>query len=209
LNLLAIIASAQQERIELATKHGMIQQIEGCIEQYAGKAAAQNVMAGSENITVKTDKKKTAQFMKEAMRKLDAAVDEKTRTQIMQSCGYSCAKKNHTLIDRAVARRKKFGSLDEFLTAEQKKPMKGTKLAREGNVLYQYYTPQTFTRPMRCYCALFRELPKEDTVSITYCNCGKGFVQKYWEAVLEKPVQVDVLQSAISGAKECKFAIRT
>jgi predicted hydrocarbon binding protein len=185
----------------------MIQQIEGCIEQFAGKTVAQKVMAGSENIAEKTDKKTTAQFVKGAMQKLDAAVDEKTRARIMQNCGYNCANKNHKVIERAVARRKKFGSIDEFLNAEMKKPTKGTKLAREGNIIYQFYTPQAFTRPMRCYCGLMRELPKEDSVSITYCNCGKGFVEKYWKAILERPVEVDILQSAISGAKECKFAV--
>jgi hypothetical protein len=91
--------------------------------------------------------------------------------------------------------------------AEEENPMKGTKLVRAGSILYQYYTPQAFTRPMRCYCGLLKGLPTEDTVSLTYCNCGKGFVEKYWEAVLQKPVKVDLLQSAISGAKECKFAI--
>jgi hypothetical protein len=126
----------------------------------------------------------------------------------MQNCGYNCAKKNHKVIERAVARRKKYSSVDDFLEAEQRNPMKGTKLAREGNIIYQSYTPQTFTRPMRCYCSLFREFPIEDTVSLTYCNCSKGFVEKYWEAVLQKPVKVDLLlQSAISGAKECMFAI--
>jgi predicted hydrocarbon binding protein len=164
-------------------------------------------MEGNENITEKTDKKKTAQFVKTAMEKLNGAVNEKTITRIMQNCGYNCAKKNHRVIERAVARRKKYGNIEKFLEAEQQKPTKGTKLTREGNTLYQFYTPQAFTRPMRCYCELFKELPKEDTVSITYCNCSRGLVEKYWEAVLEKPVQVDVLQSAISGAKECKFAI--
>ena len=191
----------------MAAKHGMIQQIEGCIERYVGKAAAQKIMEGSENITEKTDRKKTALFVKDAMQKLDGEVDEKTRVRIMQECGYNCAKKNHKVIERAIARRGKFGSLEEFLEAEQQKPTKGTKIIREGNVLYQFYTPQAFTRPMRCYCGLFRELPQEDTVSITYCNCSKGFVQKYWEAVLDRPVEVEILQSAISGAKECKFAI--
>jgi hypothetical protein len=193
--------------MKMTVKHGMLQQIEGCIEQFAGKAVAQEVMAGSEEITEKTDKRKTARWVKEAMQRLDAAVDEKTSAQIMQTCGYNCAKKNHKVIERAVARRKKYGSIDEFLEAEQQRPMKGTKLRREGNILYQYYTPQAFTRPMRCYCGLFRELPKEETVSISYCNCSKGFVEKYWEAVLEKPVEVDILESAISGAKECKFSI--
>jgi len=191
----------------MAAKHGMIQQIEGCIERYVGKTTAQKIMEGSENITEKTDRKKTALFVKDAMQKLDGAADEKTRARIMQECGYNCAKKNHKVIERAIARRGKFGSLEEFLEAEQQKPLKGTKLIREGNVLYQFYTPHAFTRPMRCYCGLFRELPEEDTVSITYCNCSKGFVEKYWEAILDRPVEVDLLQSAISGAKECKFAI--
>jgi hypothetical protein len=185
----------------------MLQQIEGCIEQFAGKAAAQRVMEGSEQITEETDKKKTALWVKQAMERLDAAVDEKTRVRIMQSCGYNCAKKNRRVIERAVARRRKFGSGEEFLVAELQKPMKGTRLEREGDVLYQFYTPRAFTRPMRCYCGLFRELPEEETTSITYCNCAKGFVEKCWEAVLGRPVEVDVLQSAISGAKECKFAI--
>jgi predicted hydrocarbon binding protein len=60
---------------------------------------------------------------------------------------------------------------------------------------------------MRCYCSLFRQLPTEDKVSTTYCNCSRGFVEKYWEAVLQKPVEVDLLKSAISGADECTFAI--
>ena len=191
----------------MAAKHGMLQEIEGCIEQFAGKAAAQRIMEGSEQITEKTDKRETAQWMKQAVKKLDAEIDEKTRVRIMQNCGYNCAKKNHRIIERAVARRKKYGSIDEFLEAEQQKPMKGTKLTRAGDTLYHYYTPQAFTKPIRCYCGLFRELPTEDTVSITYCSCSKGFVEKYWEAVLERPVEVEILQSALSGATECKFAI--
>jgi len=191
----------------MVAKHGMLQQIEGSIEECVGKTAAQKIMEGSENITEKTDKKKTAAFLMDAIQRLDAMVDEKTRIRIMQECGYNCAKKNHKMIERAIARRKKFGNLDEFLDAEQKKPMKGTKLVRECNILYQFYIPQAFTRPMRCYCGLFRELPKEETVSITYCNCSKGFVEKYWEEILQRPVKVDILHSAISGAKDCKFAV--
>jgi hypothetical protein len=188
------------------TKHGALIAMENCLEKVAGKSVAAKVMEGSEQITEKTDKK-IAQWVKGAMERLDASVDEKTRVQVMQECGYNCAKENHKIIERAVERRKKYANIDDFLTAEQQNPMKSTRLAREGDVLYQFYTPQAFTKPMRCYCGLFRGLPTEDIVSLTYCNCSRGFVEKYWEAVLQKPVEIDLLQSAISGAKECKFAI--
>jgi len=189
------------------TKLGVLIAMENCLEQVAGKSVAAKIMEGSEQLTEKTNKKKVAKWVKDALERLDTLVDEKTRVQVMQECGYNCAKKNHKVIEKAAARRKKYSSTDDFLEAEQQHPMKGTKLTREGNILYQFYTPQTFTTPMRCYCSLLRGLPIEDTVSLTYCNCSKGFVEKYWEAVLQKPVKVDLLQSAISGAKECKFTI--
>jgi hypothetical protein len=191
----------------MVAKYGALIAMEHCMEQLAGKTIATKVMEGSEQITEKTDKRKTAEWVKNAMEKLDALVDEKTRVQIRQNCGYNCAKKNNKVIERAVARRKKYASIDDFLEAEQQKPMKGTKLAREGNILYQFYMPQAFTRPMRCYCGLLRGLPNKETVSKTYCNCARGFVEKYWETVLGKPVKVDLMQSVVAGDKECKFAI--
>ena len=188
-------------------RHGALIAMEKCLEQVAGKSVAAKVMQGSEQITEKTDKKKIAQYTMGVIEQLDASVDQETRMKVMQDCGYNCAEKNHKVIEKAVKRRKKFSNIEDFLNAEQLNPMKGTRLTREGNIIYQFYTPQTFTIPMRCYCSLFMELPSEETVSPTYCNCSKGFVEKYWESVLQKSVKVDLLQSAISGAKECKFAI--
>jgi hypothetical protein len=190
------------------TKHGMLVVLEKNIEVLAGKSVSKRVMEGSENITEKTDKRKTAEWVKKAMEKLDALVNEDARIKIMENCGHNCANVNKKVIQRAKARRTKFRSLDEFLAAEQKKPMSGTRLVREGNTLTQFYTPRAFTRPMRCYCSLFRGLPDNETVSSTYCNCSRGFVKKFWEGVLEKPVKVDLVQSAISGASECKFVIK-
>lgn len=46
------------------------------------------------------------------------------------------------------------------------------------------------------------------TTNIDYCKCSESFVQTQWEQILERPVEVKVLESAISGAEECKFQIR-
>jgi len=189
------------------TKHGMLIALEKNVEFLAGETIGKKVMEGSEEITEKTDKRKIAEWVKDAMGKLDALVDEKTRVQIMENCGYNCAEVNRRVIERAKVRRKKFKSIDEFLEAEERKPMVGTRLAREGKILYQFYTPRAFTRPMRCYCALLRGLPDNEKVSATYCHCSKGFVKKFWENILERPVKVELMQSAVNGDSECKFAI--
>ncbi len=45
-------------------------------------------------------------------------------------------------------------------------------------------------------------------VSPTYCQCSKGFAERMWERVLGRPAKVEVLETAVTGAKECKFRIR-
>ncbi len=189
------------------SKYGALVVLERNIEVLAGKSIAKKGMEGSEEITEKTDKRKTAEWVKNAVGRLDALVNEDAKIRIMENCGYNCAKVNKKVIQRAKARRSKFRSVDEFLATEQKKPMSGTRLVREGSTLIQFYTPQAFTRPMRCYCSLFRGLPANETVSSTYCHCSKGFVKKFWENVLGIPVRVELMQSAVSGASECKFTI--
>ena len=50
-------------------------------------------------------------------------------------------------------------------------------------------------------------LPEDEAISPTYCLCSQGFVKNYWECVLERPVKVKLLESCLTGAQECKFAI--
>ncbi len=186
---------------------GMIEEIGGNVERFAGKEIRDKVMEGSEQTALRTNKLKTAKWVQGAMSRLDELIDEKTRNKIMENCGYHCSTLNKRVMDMAKARRKKYRNIDEFLEAEQRKPMAGTKLVREGNLLYQIYMPQSYTKPMRCYCSLLRGLPKDEKISNTYCNCSKGFAKKFWENVLERPVQVELIHSAVSGDTECKFAI--
>lgn len=127
----------------MGKKHGMLIALEKFIEQFAGEEVMKKVMEVSEGIFEKTDAKKKARWMKGAMERLDKLVDEGTKFKIMENCGYNYAEMNKGAIEEAVARREKLKTADEFTEAEQKNPMKGTRLVREGNVLYQYYTPQS------------------------------------------------------------------
>jgi len=185
----------------------MLEQLGGNIERFSGKDVREKVMEGSGKIH-SASPAGMARWVKGAMERLDSLVDKGTAARIMEECGRNCASVNKTVIERAKARRKKYATVEEFLAAEMKNPTRGTRLLRKGRVLYQYYTPQSFGKGMRCYCSLVRDLPPEEVISPTYCQCSKGFVAKFWEAVLGRPVKVEVLQSALAGAKECKFAIR-
>lgn len=67
--------------------------------------------------------------------------------------------------------------------------------------------PRSMARLVRRYRPLLRELPDDETVSLTYCQCSKGFVEKVWGKALGRPVRVELIDSYAAGAPQCKFAI--
>ena len=174
------------------------------IGRLAGEGARAAVMAGCDGIATASEEK-VASWLKGAVERLDALVDEGTRARIMVQCGFACAKMNYDHIERALARRNEFDSLDAYIEAEENNVSQGFHLERDGDVVYQYYSPSTFGR--RCFCSLWLGLPEDEDVSLTWCQCSKGFVMKLWEALLAQPAQVEVVETCISGADRCKFAI--
>jgi hypothetical protein len=187
-------------------KHRALEELERIIDCFAGEEIRKKIMEDSEQMTEQMDdSEEIAVWVKGAMDRLVALVDERTRIEIMENCGYKCAETNRGAIDEAIARRKKYKNVDVFLEAELENPAKGTKLVREGNILYQVYRPQELG--VKCYCSLVRGLPDDENLSLTYCHCSKGFVKKLWEAVVERPAEVELVQSVISGAEECRFVI--
>ena len=60
-----------------------------------------------------------------------------------------------------------------------------------------------------CHCPWVRESLKNQKASISpiFCNCSAGFYKQFWEAVLDQPVDVEVLETILQGNDKCKFAV--
>jgi len=164
---------------------GPLRHLRGVLEEVAGREAAERITEDMEGIKNSSKPEAVALWVRDAMERMDGLLDEGTRESVMVRCGRNCAEVNRRPVEAAVRRREKRGSLEEFLEVEQKKPPRGTRLEREGDTLYHYYTPISFREGLRCYCGLLRD----------------------WEAVLGRPVEVELIHSSISGADECKFAV--
>lgn len=181
----------------------LINEIGGSIGNCVGEKVKKEFMKGSEKLTANSSAREIAEWLKGAMERLDALVDEETRIRIMEPLGYHCADGGYPRkwIDEAREERKKYKNLDEFLEAKAEE----WGYAREGDVVYH-----TITKPppggARCVC-MGKGLPAEETMSRTYCLCSRGLVKRYWEEVLGRPLEVELVHSAISGAEECKFAV--
>jgi hypothetical protein len=186
---------------------GQIAEIGGRIEEFAGKKVRDKVMEGSEKAAKSTDRAQTAIWVKQAIDRLDAATTPEKCKQIMTACGHTCIAHNKGLANGIKNRRQKHANEEAFLTAEIKKPIKGIRLERQGDILIQYYTPRTYSTPRRCFCGLMVALPEGVNLSPTYCQCSRGFVEKYWEGALGRAVKVEVKETCMTGADECKFII--
>ncbi|MFX1566424.1 MAG: hypothetical protein ACFFCH_10580 [Promethearchaeota archaeon] len=62
-----------------------------------------------------------------------------------------------------------------------------------------------------CYCPWVRGAIKDGTekeISPNFCHCSAGFTKKYWDYVFGQPVSVQPVETALTGAFHCKFAIQ-
>ncbi len=177
------------------------------IGRFAGDGVRRVVMEGSEGLKPSSEGEKFAEWMRTAMTRLDDLVDQGTRERIMQNCGRNCSLEYGEVIQCARERFLQHRNLDDFLDSEMKMHCPGIRLRRDGNILYQMYDPISLAKSTRCFCSLLRKLPHDENVSMTYCHCSKGFVSNYWGQIFGKPVKVEILESVISGGKECRFAI--
>jgi hypothetical protein len=186
---------------------GQIRELGGHIKEIAGAKVRDKVMEGGEKAAKFSDRQKIALWVKEAIDRLDGCTTPEKCKQIMAACGHSCIAHNNRMTQAVKARRQKYKTEEEFLKAEAKRPAKFTRMELQGKTLVQYYTPHTSSTPRRCFCGLMYALPEAVNASLTYCQCSRGFVEKYWEAALGRPVKVEVAYTALTGGDECKFII--
>ena len=173
------------------------------VREFAGEDVHARFMEGVEAVAEASDDESPiafADWLRGALERLDRLVDEQTRRRIFETHGFICAEMNRSHIDAALERRRQYASLGECIDAQ-------AALVRDGDVVYQTYTPRSQGGGKRCYCSFWHPLPPEETISLTWCHCGKGFTMKLWEALLGRPVAVELLQSRMAGADTCKFAI--
>jgi hypothetical protein len=186
---------------------GQIRELGGNIAAIAGAKVRDKVMEGSEKAGKFSDRQKIALWVKEAIDRLDSCTTPEKCKQIMAACGHNCLAHNNRMAQAVKARRQKYKTEEEFLKDEARRPSKFTRIELQRKALVQYYTPHSYSTPRRCFCGLMFALPEEINASPTYCQCSRGFVEKYWEAALGRPVKVEVAYTAITGGDECKFII--
>jgi hypothetical protein len=168
-----------------------IEKLNRSLELSVDDATREAIMEGSESLRSASGPQRKATWVKNAMERMDFMLDEKTRIEVMErcSCDFEARKR--------VARRiyEESSDIDDFI---EQLGNRCNKLERVGNILYSIKTEG-------CDCGWVRAT--KTPISPTFCHCAKGYIAKYFEAVFQKPVRVDIVQAAVWGDEVCRFAI--
>ncbi len=134
-----------------------------------------------------------ARAIGELMAALDREVDADTAQAIMQRC--ACI--GQGVIEKALALQREARDLDDLLARLNAAHIGGGHLRREGNVIHAEYD--------HCYCGSVSKT--KAPISATYCACSCGWFVRLFEALMGRPINVEMQGSIIRGDEACRFRI--
>ena len=135
-----------------------------------------------------------------AVERLESELGTDGAIEIMRTCGSKCCGKGQ----RKTAKRlmSESSSLEDFLERISKHDV------TEGELEYKLLNESTIiAKHNKCFCGQVKKTKKRFT-STTYCQCSAEFNKQFFEAALEKPVNVELKQSIITGGDCCEFMIK-
>ncbi|HIH96419.1 MAG TPA: hypothetical protein HA348_02855 [Thermoplasmata archaeon] len=153
------------------------------------------VMQNVNQFTSTSNPAEKAEWIKDTTERLENSVGKKICIQVMEKKGRICC--GATLRSKAKKFMKESKSIKEFL--KKLNSMRGyTFELKDNHTIVGEYD--------KCYCGLVNKT-KKPFKNLTYCHCGVGHIKQFFESALEKPIEVELVQSVITGAESCKFII--
>lgn len=84
----------------------------------------------------------------------------------------------------------------------EKVPFDPPRYYPEGSLIMRRY--------YYCHCPLVRSSIRKGwpKVSPTFCYCSASFLKAAWDAIFDRPVEVEVLKSVLGGSSKCLFSVK-
>jgi hypothetical protein len=140
--------------------------------------------------------KEMAKYVKEVMIQFDQEVpDSEKRYGVMEAMGNICF---HNFFGKIAEDIKKKSDGIVELIHNINKMSGGEYFKLEDNKIYAKFN--------LCLCQVGVK-ETEEPIPKTYCNCSLGWMKGLFNTLLDKPFDVEMLDSIVSGGKSCQFVI--
>ncbi|MBN2364479.1 hypothetical protein JXL83_10160 [candidate division WOR-3 bacterium] len=143
----------------------------------------------------KNSPKQKADFLYEAMSKIEEKIGTDNLKTVMEKCGMECIE--DSLLQTAKQIYEKNTSMESFLDELNTNDIGGGHLTLNGTVIDVTYD--------KCYCGSVKHTKRK--FPLIYCYCSTGWFKKLFEEILQKKVKVELIQTIINGADCCRLKI--
>jgi hypothetical protein len=163
----------------------------------------EQIMEGGEAVRRSAKPEKKADWMRDAMHRMDKLLDRKTRYAVREACACCLGGKRLKTVRAIPKKHERYE--DRIRAANEAKSVFGHSvvLQDDGSILV-CFSPEGLPN-YRCVC-----LPKANApLPITYCYCCGGHVKHHLQIALDRELTVKVRSSALSsgGKKPCTFVL--
>jgi hypothetical protein len=182
----------------LIPRTGRVGRFAKIIERELGEKVLIEVMQDSDKYS-SFRRPEQAAWWKSATEKLEKEVGKEKAQIIMNLCGQKCCGDGIRKTAKRLMDESK--SIEEFLVRAS------TEGVKEGEVEYKLQDKSTIIGIFnRCFCGQVAQT-KTQFKNKTYCQCSVEFHKQYFTAALGTPVKVELVQSIINDANNCRFTI--
>jgi predicted hydrocarbon binding protein len=176
---------------------GWMTRFKRCIAAEAGVAVSEKVIIETERFDATSDYAQKAEWIRNAMRRLEKEAGKPTARKVMQACGRKCC--GPTQQKRARQFMEQSNSVKELLARLNERGIGGGRLKlKDAHTIVGGYD--------WCYCGRVKHTQHVFPTD-TYCHCSVGWYKSLFDAAFGKPVKVKLKQSIIQGADRCEFEI--
>jgi predicted hydrocarbon binding protein len=165
------------------------------LDDHVNKSVHDQLMQNRVPFDTLTTSPQTARWIGILVDDLTVGIGADEAKAVMEACGQQCI--GQSVLDKARLLKQDSRDLDELLEKLNHAHVGGGKFQREGSVIFASYD--------RCYCGTVSKTRKP--MSSIYCQCSCGWYKKLFEATLDQPVKVELIDSIIHGADRCQFII--
>ncbi len=123
-------------------------------------------------------------------------MDPQQVIDLLVDCGRGCGQRNAA--GRAKLVKAQIQDIDELIETINSSVLGGGCIHRVDDHFTVSFE--------QCYCPLVQaasgQLPE------SFCNCSRGWAKELFEVILDRPVEVEIIQTVRRGASSCEFVVR-
>ncbi len=182
----------RKEFLDLAARLGL-----GCavVDALVPEASATALPQASDPAqAAKAERDFIVNWLTDLLQAIDTRLDRTTQALLMEGCGRGCFARHQFKKDIALQGS---GSLDRL----QEAYAKNFEVWREGSLFHIRYGETS----KGCYCPVAKAIPPRP--NDVHCECTRATHQAVFEAALNRPFKVDILESVRRGGRTCHFQV--